>query len=764
MATFKMQRRRGDFGHVPAKVLEALVQSSREDLGAAYRRLDYCHQLAPGGGRPFADSVRRYLVGEGLTPAEVETVTEHVCGPAETWRQAQERLARFSTEESESDRIASGGGYFARSKPRAARRNPGPVNILATYSAADAGKHPILDAALEIADLAKLIPVPYVRTSVSQIGGPHRASTIVTVGFDPRETWTNGIFENSRYARFDVSPGPQFSPYAGKSTTEPTIELISGHGVPKFRKARFKTPADAIAKIAKWASEAGAKRNPKGGFRAKRRASGGKAMYPAIRFNPANLQVGDRCRFSDKWARTQGPGYETMRGTILRILPDIDGYDIMWEGNTRPSRMGADTVEEVNPRRRNPVRPDDDATRPYPFAKKEAEYDRQYGNGPSADDLRAYRDQAMRDRDEWSHKSSASQSAEARTLTALKAAQKAHDAAEKQAAHDYAVAGWHADDTITIAQERKRRKERAESRKGDVSDEIAALSNPRRRRNPMPAGWTFRESGGSVFVYKNGSLFAKKTENGWVGMAGPNYALPPVTVLRAITKMRSAEGALSNPRTTTPTHFLHHQYQQGKRWIQVWRRLPVPGYGDNRGSSSVEAGDRTTSSAKRANKTYGAPRAFAPNLRRRNPHDARGRYHGEVKGKGRTAKIQQYTEGGGYHVIFALVHRDGEEQVVNSPQTAYKTLAAAERKARTWVDDTARRNPFTVEVNSDGLPPKAPRGYVRIYTVNGGDMMETPTRRFDNVVDAVAHATRARRPYVVVEDVSKERARRYGVG
>jgi hypothetical protein len=167
------------------------------------------------------------------------------------------------------DAIAKANEDKTRSNPRRARRrNPGPVNILATYSAADVGKHAILDAALEIADLAKSIPVPYVRTSVSQIGGPHRASTIVTVGFDPRETWTNGIFENSRYARFDVSPGPQFSPYAGKSTTEPTIELISGHGVPKFRKARFKTPAEAIAKIAKWASEAGgAKRNPKGGFR-----------------------------------------------------------------------------------------------------------------------------------------------------------------------------------------------------------------------------------------------------------------------------------------------------------------------------------------------------------------------------------------------------------------------------------------------------------------------------------------------------------------
>jgi len=157
----------------------------------------------------------------------------------------------------------------------------------------------------------------------------------------------------------------------------------------------------------------------------------------------------------------------------------------------------------------------------------------------------------MRDRDEWSKTANASQSVEARAQAALRAAEKAHAAAAKQAQHDYAVYGWHADDTITIAQERKRRKERAESRKDDVRDEIAALSNPR------------------------------------------------------------------------------------------------------------------------------------------------------------------------------------------------------------------RRNPTTV-VHSEGLPARAPRGYVRIYTVPGDDMMATPTRRFDNIVDAVAHAHRVGR-HVFVDDVSKERARRYGV-
>jgi hypothetical protein len=81
-------------------------------------------------------------------------------------------------------------------------------------------------------------------------------------------------------------------------------------------------------------------------------------------------------------------------------------------------------------------------------------------------------------------------------------------------------------------------------------------------------------------------------------------------------------------------------------------------------------------------------------MNRRNPQDSRGRYHGVVKGtsSGRVAQIYQYVEGGDYHVIFVNVHRDGEEQVVGSPKASYKTLAAAERKARTFVDDAPRRN------------------------------------------------------------------------
>jgi hypothetical protein len=91
-------------------------------------------------------------------------------------------------------------------------------------------------------------------------------------------------------------------------------------------------------------------------------------------------------------------------------------------------------------------------------------------------------------------------------------------------------------------------------------------------------------------------------------------------------------------------------------------------------------------------------------MNRRNPHDSRGRYHGVVKGtaSGRVAEIHQYVEGGDYHVLFVNVYRNGEEQVVGSPKASYKTLAAAERKARTFVDDAPRKN---AGQNAPGLYP-----------------------------------------------------------
>jgi hypothetical protein len=144
--------------------------------------------------------------------------------------------------------------HSARSRWRLGRRaNPGPVSITATYKASDMGMHPVLDQALELANQLKGLPVPYVATRVLQLGGPARASVGLSLSFDPKESWPNGIFENSRHAKFSVNP------------EDGTIEQLTGWKVNKFRKARFKSSREALQKLAAWIQTATStvKQNPK---------------------------------------------------------------------------------------------------------------------------------------------------------------------------------------------------------------------------------------------------------------------------------------------------------------------------------------------------------------------------------------------------------------------------------------------------------------------------------------------------------------------
>lgn len=77
---------------------------------------------------------------------------------------------------------------------------------------------------------------PYVAGYVSTLGGAHRASILFTVSFDPRETWVNGILENSRYGKFHWE-------------NDGTLSKISGYGTEKLRKSKAKSVADVVRKI-----------------------------------------------------------------------------------------------------------------------------------------------------------------------------------------------------------------------------------------------------------------------------------------------------------------------------------------------------------------------------------------------------------------------------------------------------------------------------------------------------------------------------------
>ena len=94
------------------------------------------------------------------------------------------------------------------------------------------------------AGIAKL-DAPYASSYISTLGGKSRASVMATISLDPKEKWENNILENSRYAKFSINTGDK------------SMELISGHGTAKMRKARWKDAQDAIAKLQKWVKSNG---------------------------------------------------------------------------------------------------------------------------------------------------------------------------------------------------------------------------------------------------------------------------------------------------------------------------------------------------------------------------------------------------------------------------------------------------------------------------------------------------------------------------
>jgi hypothetical protein len=49
-----------------------------------------------------------------------------------------------------------------------------------------------------------IVMFPYSSCKVSLLGGESQAAIMICIGLDSKRTWTNGIFENSRYVRFSI--------------------------------------------------------------------------------------------------------------------------------------------------------------------------------------------------------------------------------------------------------------------------------------------------------------------------------------------------------------------------------------------------------------------------------------------------------------------------------------------------------------------------------------------------------------------------------
>lgn len=85
------------------------------------------------------------------------------------------------------------------------------------------------------------IKAPFVSSQVSTLGGVNRASAIVHVSLDPKSSWANGIFQNSRYFLMHIS-------------RDGTMEMFSKSYrlKDKMRKSKVASLPVAVAKINKY--------------------------------------------------------------------------------------------------------------------------------------------------------------------------------------------------------------------------------------------------------------------------------------------------------------------------------------------------------------------------------------------------------------------------------------------------------------------------------------------------------------------------------
>lgn len=92
-----------------------------------------------------------------------------------------------------------------------------------------------------------LVPTPHMNIYTND----NIMSSVMIVGsLDARENWINGIYENSRYFRFDIKP-MNGKRYYDVTDDKVTVELTCKYTLSKFRK--YTGPVNkVIAKIQEW--------------------------------------------------------------------------------------------------------------------------------------------------------------------------------------------------------------------------------------------------------------------------------------------------------------------------------------------------------------------------------------------------------------------------------------------------------------------------------------------------------------------------------
>ena len=106
---------------------------------------------------------------------------------------------------------------------------------------------------IEVADMVKSsgLSAPFLVVSESD---NIMSSVTIRGSLDPKETWANGIFQNSRYFLFTITP-PKGQRYFDGDSGKVVVELLCGD-VGKFRK--YTGPANqAVAKLVKFLKQSG---------------------------------------------------------------------------------------------------------------------------------------------------------------------------------------------------------------------------------------------------------------------------------------------------------------------------------------------------------------------------------------------------------------------------------------------------------------------------------------------------------------------------
>ena len=89
------------------------------------------------------------------------------------------------------------------------------------------------------------VKAPYVDACVSTLGDAERPSVMLSVSLDPKDTWTYGIFQNSRYVRMSIHHDGAMEVFAHGLQC----------GTKKFRKCAAKSFEDVVGRVNKYLNE-----------------------------------------------------------------------------------------------------------------------------------------------------------------------------------------------------------------------------------------------------------------------------------------------------------------------------------------------------------------------------------------------------------------------------------------------------------------------------------------------------------------------------